>query len=56
MLSFDNGVSLTGILEAIAKELREEINTNGHDADGLRPAWIKDARRIDAERRKRGRR
>lgn len=56
MLAFDNGVSLTGLLEAIAIDLLEEIKANDHDADGLRPGWVKTARRIDAERRKRGRR
>lgn len=50
----ENGVSVTGILEALGKELRQEIRDNGNDAEGVRRDLIKRARRIDAERRRRG--
>lgn len=55
LLSYDNGVSLTGLLEAVAAELIQDINDNGGTAEGLRPEWVKMARGIDADRRRRGR-
>jgi hypothetical protein len=47
-----NGVSLTSLLEALGLELRGELEDI--DAADLRQDWIKSARRIDAERRRRG--
>ena len=54
-LAEDNGVSVTGMLEAIGQMLRLEIRANGGDADGIRRDWVKAGRKIDAERRRRGR-
>jgi hypothetical protein len=53
VLAEANGTSLTGILEAIGRELHKEIKDNDYEADGLRPEWVKPARKIDAERRRR---
>jgi len=53
VFSADNGVSVTGLLEALALELAEEIDEAGGVADGIREPWVKKARRIDAERRRR---
>jgi hypothetical protein len=53
--STEAGVSLTGLLEAIAQTLLKEVEKNGGDFDGLHPDWVKLARRIDASRRRRGR-
>jgi hypothetical protein len=55
ILSFDNGVSVTGLLEAVALELIDDINDNDGSAEGLRPEWVKLARTTDANRRRRGR-
>lgn len=50
--SEENGVSLTSLLEALGMELRGELeHVEAHD---LRQDWIKRARRIDANRRRRG--
>jgi len=51
--SEDNGVSVTGLLEALGLELEQELEDV--EADDLRQDWVKRARRIDAERRRRGR-
>jgi hypothetical protein len=51
--SEDNGVSVTALLEALGLELHAEMTAI--DADELRQPWVKTARRIDAERRRRGR-
>lgn len=51
-LAEDNGASKTGILEAIGQELAAAL-----DAGGFSDEWelrIRDARRIDATRRRRG--
>jgi len=48
-----NGVSVTSLLEALGLELSAEMGAI--DADELRQDWVKRARRIDAERRRRGR-
>jgi len=53
VLSIDEGVSITGLLEALGRELHAEIQKAGGEAFGLRPAWIRQARRIDADRRRR---
>jgi hypothetical protein len=53
-LSEANGVSVTALLEAIGLELEAEIAKA--DADEIRQALVKKARRIDAERRRRDRR
>jgi hypothetical protein len=50
--SEENGVSVTGLLEALGLELEEELETI--DADELRRDWVRRARRIDASRRRRG--
>lgn len=47
-----NGVSLTSLLEALGLELRAELEETRPDE--LRQSWVKEARRIDAERRRRG--
>lgn len=49
----ENGVSVTGLLESLGRELAEELD--GVDATEVRQPWIKRGRRIDAERRRRGR-
>jgi hypothetical protein len=54
-LSEDNGVSTTAILEALGQELIDEIKENGGSGVDLRLDWIRAARRIDAQRRRRGR-
>jgi hypothetical protein len=50
--SEENGVSTTGLLEALGLELAEEMETT--DADELRQAWVKAGRKIDGIRRRRG--
>lgn len=50
--SEDNGVSVTGLLEALGLELKVELAAI--ESDELRQDWVKRARRIDAERRRRG--
>jgi hypothetical protein len=55
-MSEDNGISITGLMEAIGGEWGEDIKDNGGEADGLNPDLVKKARKIDAERRRRGRR
>lgn len=51
----DNGISTTGLMEAIGADFASAIHANGDSADGLNPRWVKAARRIDADRRRRGR-
>jgi hypothetical protein len=51
-LAEENGVSKTGVLEAIGNELADEL-----DGAGFSPEWdlrVREARRIDASRRRRG--
>lgn len=48
-----NGVSVTGLLEALGLELADELEDA--EPDDLRQTWVKIARRIDAQRRRRGR-
>jgi hypothetical protein len=50
--SEENGVSLTGLLEALGLELRDELEQAG-DAD-IRQPWVRQGRKIDAQRRRRG--
>lgn len=50
--SEENGVSVTSLIEALGLELAEELKHA--DADDIRGAWVKSARRIDAQRRRRG--
>lgn len=52
----DNGVSTTGLMEALGAEWAKAIAANGGEADGLHVALVKAARRVDADRRRRGRR
>jgi len=49
----ENGVSVTGLLEALGMDISTELLAL--DADGLRQPWVRTARKIDAERRRRGR-
>lgn len=51
--SSENGVSVTGLLEALGLELAEELETT--EPDELRKHWVRAARRVDAARRRRGR-
>jgi hypothetical protein len=51
----DNGVSTTGLMEAMGLNWAEAIRANGGEADGLNTALVKQARKIDALRRWRGR-
>jgi hypothetical protein len=53
----DNGVSVTGLLEAFGRELAADIEkaiADGGDAMDVRQDWVKAARKIDVQRRKRG--
>jgi hypothetical protein len=52
--SEDNGCSVTSLLESLGLDLHEDMKV--HDAEDIRQDWVKRSRRIDAERRKRGRR
>lgn len=52
--SEDNGCSVTSLLESLGLDLRQELRTR--DPEDIRQDWVKRSRRIDAERRKRGRR
>jgi hypothetical protein len=52
--SEENGVSVTGLLEALGLELLEEIGEAG-GADEIRQPWVKAGRKIDGLRRRRGR-
>lgn len=49
----ENGVSVTGLLEALGVQLAGEIETAGDAAD-IRQDWVKQGRKIDAQRRRRG--
>jgi hypothetical protein len=49
----ENGVSVTGLLEALGQQLSEEIEVSGDAAD-IRQDWVKQGRKIDAQRRRRG--
>lgn len=49
----DNGCSVTGLIEALGRELLDEIADHGGDATEVRQSWVKRGRRIDADRRKR---
>jgi hypothetical protein len=51
----DNGVSTTGLMEALGLEWLELIREHGGEADGLIVPLVKAARKIDASRRRRGR-
>lgn len=50
--SEENGVSVTGLLEALGLNLAREIAETG-DAD-IRQDWVKAGRKIDGIRRRRG--
>lgn len=54
-LSADNGVSVTGIMEAMGNRIAKEIDANGGTAEDVFIEYITPARRIDADRRRRGR-
>lgn len=49
----ENGVSVTGLLEALGVQLADEIEAAGDAAD-IRQDWVKRGRKIDAQRRRRG--
>ena len=49
----DNGVSVTGLLEALGLQLVDEIAAVD-DATEIRQDWVKQGRKIDAQRRRRG--
>ena len=51
--SEENGVSVTGLLEAMGLELKQEIEAAG-DASDIRTDWVKRARKVDGARRRRG--
>ena len=50
----ENGVSATGLLEALGLQLADEINAPGVTADDVRQDWVRAGRKIDAARRRRG--
>jgi hypothetical protein len=50
--SDENGVSISALLESLGRELATEMAAL--DPEQVRPAWVRHARRVDAERRKRG--
>jgi hypothetical protein len=50
----ENGVSMTGLLEAMAQTLATEIESVDGDSTQVRPDWVKAGRQIDAGRRRRG--
>lgn len=50
----ENGTSVTGLLEELGRQLDEEIAAAGGDAASVRQDWVKGARKIDAQRRRRG--
>lgn len=57
MFADENGVSMTGLLEALAHEIAVDIDkaeADGGDATDIRQDWAKAARKIDAQRRRRG--
>jgi len=50
--SEENGVSITGLLEALGLTLKDEIEDD--DPTEIRQPWVKAGRKIDAQRRRRG--
>lgn len=48
-----NGVSVTSLIETLALQLDKEIADAGDPMD-VRQDWVRDARKVDAERRRRG--
>ena len=48
----ENGVSITGLLEALGITLSEELD--GAPPDKIRQPWIRAGRKVDALRRRRG--
>lgn len=49
--SEENGVSVTGLLEALGLELAEELETT--EPDEMRRTWVKAGRKVDGIRRRR---
>jgi len=47
-----NGISVTGLLEALGIELHDELERE--EPDDIRQPWVKAARKVDAKRRRRG--
>jgi hypothetical protein len=52
--SEENGVSVTGLLEALGLTLSDEIDAAAGDPTDIRQDWVKAGRKIDAHRRRRG--
>lgn len=52
-LAEEGGASVTGLLEALGLQLSEEIEGAG-DAGDIRSDWVRQGRKIDAQRRRRG--
>ena len=52
LLAEENGVSVTGLLESLGIALMDEIKDAGN-ATAVRQDWIKQGRRVDADRRRR---
>jgi hypothetical protein len=52
LFSEENGVSTTGLLEALGLELADQLDDI--EADELRQPWVKAGRKIDGIRRRRG--
>lgn len=48
----ENGVSVTGLIEALGREIGDEVERVG-DPTEVRQPWVKAARKIDADRRRR---
>lgn len=52
--SDQTGVSVSGLLEAKGLALADAISEANGEAGGIESAWVKEGRRIDAIRRRRG--
>ena len=52
MFATENGVSVTALLEALGLQLAQEMEKTG-DACEVRQGLVKQARRVDADRRRR---
>jgi hypothetical protein len=53
----ENGVSVTGLIEVLGLTLSDEIDkavAAGGDAADVRKDWVKQGRKVDAQRRRRG--
>jgi hypothetical protein len=50
----ENGVSVTGLLESLGLELGLELQASADPTD-VRQGWVRQGRKIDAQRRRRSR-